>query len=60
MRGANVIVEGRYRASAAATSSDLLDAQACHVWTIRDGRLVGFRQYTDTWQFAQVNGAPTA
>jgi uncharacterized protein len=46
-----VVVEGRYRARSA-TNAQCLDAQVCHVWTIRDGRLAGFQQYTDTWQFA--------
>ena len=51
--GGTVIVEGRYRARAVDTD-ELLDAQVCHVWTVRDGKLAGFRQYTDTWQFARV------
>jgi ketosteroid isomerase-like protein len=51
--GGTVVVEARYRGRAAGTSTPL-DAQACHVWTIRDGRLIAFQQYTDTWQFAQV------
>lgn len=51
--GDTVVVEGRYRAGAH------LDAEACHVWTVRDGKLAAFRQYTDTWQFAQVgSGQP--
>lgn len=54
--GETVIVEGRYRASAAGVA-DRLDAQLCHVWTVRDGQLAGFQQYTDTWQFAHVTGA---
>lgn len=53
--GDNVIVEGRYKATA--TTGDLLDAQVCHVWTIRDGKLGRFRQYTDTLQFTQVAGS---
>lgn len=57
--GGTVIVEGRYRASAA-TTAEPLDVEVCHVWTLRDGMFVGFRQYTDTWRFAQVAGAPTA
>ena len=57
--GATVIVEGRYRASAGMIA-DALDAQVCHVWTVRDGKLAGFRQYTDTWQFAQVTGASSS
>ena len=55
--GRTVVVEGRYRAGAA-TSDASLDAQACHVWTIRDRKIAGFRQYTDTWQFAQITGPP--
>ena len=52
---AGVIVEGRYRADAV-DASQSLDAQVCHVWTVRDGKVTGFRQYTDTWQFAQITG----
>ena len=33
-----------------------LDAQVAHVWDFRDGKVVRFQQYTDTWQFAQVTG----
>lgn len=50
-----VIVEGRYRAKAANTG-DPLDAQVCHIWGIRAGKLASFRQYTDTWQFSRVTG----
>ncbi len=53
--GEVVIVEGRYRAKAANTG-DPLDAQVCHIWGIRAGKLASFRQYTDTWQFAWVTG----
>ncbi len=56
--GETVIVEGRYRARAAGVV-DPLDAQVCHVWTVRDGKLAGFQQYTDTWQFAQITSAST-
>ena len=55
--GDTVIVEGRYRGSGANTAVPL-DAQVCHVWTIRDSKLAAYRQYTDTWQFAQVAGPP--
>jgi hypothetical protein len=54
-RGGHRGVEGRYRATARA-SGDPLDAEVCHVWTVRDGKAIGFQQYTDTWQFAQVTG----
>lgn len=57
--GETVIVEARYRANPASTA-DSFDAQACHVWTVRDGKFSAFRQYTDTWIFAQVTGPPTA
>lgn len=57
--GETIVVEGRYRARAGA-ASDALDAQVCHVWTVRDGKLAGFQQYTDTWQFAQVISTPTS
>jgi hypothetical protein len=57
--GDTVIVEGRYRASASGVA-DPLDAQVCHVWTIRDGKLARFQQYTDTWQFGQVSCASTS
>ncbi|HEX6237187.1 MAG TPA: nuclear transport factor 2 family protein [Acidimicrobiales bacterium] len=53
--GDTVVVEGRYRATPTATS-DPLDVEVCHVWTVRDGKVLGFQQYTDTWQFAQVSG----
>jgi hypothetical protein len=33
-----------------------LDAEVAHVWDFRDGKVVRFQQYTDTWQFAQVTG----
>jgi uncharacterized protein len=51
--GPTVIVEGRYRATGT-ESSRHLDAQVCHVWTVRDGKLARYQQYTDTWQFDQV------
>ena len=57
--GETVIVQGRYRGRTA-RSGHQLDAPVCHVWTIREGKLAAFQQYTDTWQFAQVTtAAPT-
>ena len=53
--GEKIVVEGRYRATAKATGEPL-DAQVCHVWTIRNGRIVAFQQYVDTWQLARVSG----
>jgi ketosteroid isomerase-like protein len=53
--GATVVVEARYRATAKATGKRL-DAQVAHVWDFRDGKVVRWQQYSDTWQFAQVTG----
>ena len=50
-----VLVEARYKGSAKATGKTF-DAQAAHVWDLRDGQVVRFQQYTDTWQFAQATG----
>jgi ketosteroid isomerase-like protein len=54
-----VLVEARYRGTAKATGR-VIDAQVAHVWDLRDGRVVRFQQYTDTWQFAQVTGVTPA
>jgi uncharacterized protein len=53
--GDTVLVEARYRATAKATGKRL-DVQVAHVWDFRDGKVVRWQQYTDTWQFAQVTG----
>lgn len=53
--GDTVLVEARYRGSVIATGK-AFDAQVAHVWDLRDGKVVRFQQYTDTWQFAQVTG----
>lgn len=53
--GDTVFVEARYRATVKATGMPL-DAQVAHVWDFRDGKVVRWQQYSDTWQFAQVTG----
>jgi len=53
--GDTVLVEARYKATAKATGKSL-DAQVAHVWDLRDGKVVRFQQYSDTWQFAHVTG----
>jgi uncharacterized protein len=53
--GDTVVSLGRYRATHKATRQPL-DAQFVHVWTIEDGRVTSFQQYTDTLQFARVMG----
>jgi len=51
-----VVMEGRYTGTYLATGR-ALDAQVCHVWTLRDGKLVKFQQYVDTGQLQEVVGA---
>ena len=53
--GDTVLVEARYRGTAKATGKQV-DAQVAHVWDLRDGKVIRFQQYTDTWQFAQATG----
>jgi uncharacterized protein len=53
--GDTVLAEGRYRGTVNATGQ-AVDAQFAHVWELRDGRLVGFQQYTDTAQWALASG----
>ena len=46
---------GRYSATYKATGRRI-DAQFAHVWRLADGKVTGFRQYTDTAQFNQAMG----
>jgi ketosteroid isomerase-like protein len=57
--GETVVAEGRYRGTVKATGK-ALDAQLAHVWDFRDGKVVRFQQYSDTWQFAEVTGVSPA
>ena len=52
-----VAVVGRYHGKYRATERSL-DAQFVHVWTVREGQVIAFQQFTDTAQFAAVCGAP--
>ena len=54
--GDTVVVECRYTGANNATGKRL-DAQACHVWTLRDGKVTGFQQYVDTAQLFDAMGA---
>ena len=45
--GSEVVVLGRYRGIAKQTGKRL-DVPFVHVWTVRDGRAVRFRQFLDT------------
>ena len=51
--GQSVIVEVRYTGTVKATGKSV-DAQACHIWDVRDGKVTKFQQYLDT---AQVQDA---
>jgi ketosteroid isomerase-like protein len=48
--GDQVIVEGRYTGTYKATGKSI-DAQFCHVWDVKNGKVMAFQQYTDTAQF---------
>lgn len=55
--GEHVVTMGRYRGTYKETGV-AVDAQFVHVWTLRNGRVVAFQQYTDTLQMARaVQGA---
>ncbi len=54
--GDTVIAEARYRSSRAKATGKPLDAQVCHIWDLRNGRITRFQQYVDTRQLAEVLG----
>ena len=54
--GRDVIAFGRYTGTHGA-SGKALDAQFVHRWTVEDGKIVAFQQYTDTAQWNEVYGA---
>lgn len=35
---------------------EVVDAQVRHVWTLKNGKIMKFQQYTDTAQFQDVMG----
>ena len=51
-----VVVEARYTGEHKGTGKSL-DAQVCHVWTLKDGKIVKFQQYVDTAKLQEVMGA---
>lgn len=53
--GDRVVVEGRYKGTVKATGT-MLDAQFAHVYTLSGGKIVRFRQYTDTAQWKEALG----
>jgi ketosteroid isomerase-like protein len=53
--GDTVLVECRYGGTAKATGEPV-DIQVAHVWDLRDGKVVHWQQYQDTWEAARVFG----
>jgi ketosteroid isomerase-like protein len=54
--GSTVVVEARYTGTYKRTGKGL-DAQVCHVWKIRDGKVISFQQFVDTGQLQDVQDA---
>ena len=54
--GDTVVVEARYTGTHKATGKNL-DAQVCHVFRLRDGKVTSFQQFVDTAQLQDVMGA---
>lgn len=54
--GNSVIVEARYSGIYKATGKSM-DAQVCHVWDVKDGKVTRFQQYVDTAKLQDVMGA---
>ena len=53
--GDTVVVEGRYKGTFKGTGKSV-DAQMCHVFKLRDGKVTSFQQYVDTAKFQSVMG----
>jgi len=51
--GSRVVAIGRYTGSFKATGKNI-NAQFVHIWTIVNGKITRFQQYTDTKQFADA------
>lgn len=53
MHNDKVLVTGRYKATHKITKK-AINAQVAHLWTLKNGKVVSFQQYTDTKQFADA------
>ena len=53
--GDTIVVECRYTGVYKATGKSI-DAQVCHLWTVREGKATNFQQYVDTAQLQEVMG----
>ena len=54
-----VVVEARYSGTHNRTGKPL-DAQVCHVFTLRNGKIAKFQQYVDTAKIQDVMGVAVA
>jgi ketosteroid isomerase-like protein len=57
--GESVVVECRYTGSHKETGKSI-DAQVCHVWRFKDGKVTHFQQYVDTAQLRDAMGTHDA
>ncbi len=55
----HVVSFGTYRGTNRATGREL-SAPFAHLWTVRDGKITGFLQYTDTAKVLEAAGVPVA
>jgi ketosteroid isomerase-like protein len=53
--GDSVIVEARYTGKYKSTGKSI-DAQVCHVWDVKDGKVTRFQQYMDTAKLQDAMG----
>ena len=53
MEGDQVLATLRYKATMKTTGKDL-NAQAAHLWSLKDGKVIAFQQYVDTKQLNDV------
>lgn len=53
--GDTVVVQGRYTGTFKETGRSM-DAQMCHIFTLRDGKVTSFQQLVDTAQWQSVVG----
>ena len=54
--GDSVVVEARQTGTYKANGKSI-DAQVCHVWDVKDGKLTRFQQYVDTAKLRDAMGA---
>jgi uncharacterized protein len=57
--GETVLAECRYGGTAKATGEPF-DLQAAHIWDFRDGKVVRWQQYLDTWEWRRMFGTSPA